>query len=78
MVDSNKDDTKPYLYLIKGTSRNTKVHVGVFTERLFIKRVPRIKILAEIKRTQSRGKDQKWKINKHNKEHKVTKVTHTE
>ena len=43
-----------------------------------IKRVIKgIKVIAVINRIQSRDKDQTWKIDNHNKEHRVTKIIYT-
>ena len=36
------------------------------------------KVIAVIKRMQSRDKDDTWKTDMHNKEHRVTKIMHTQ
>ena len=39
--------------------------------------IKRTKVIAVIKRMQSIDKDQIWKTDIHNKEHKLTKIIHT-
>ena len=55
------------------TEMNTVVAMDGWKQRI----ITGTRILAEIKRMQSSDKDQTRKTDKHDKEHKATKITHT-
>ena len=70
-----------YYYLEQGIkiSRNIRSKHANFTilNGFSGRVIQETKIPVEIKRTYSRDKDQTWKTDKHNKEHKITKIIHT-